>query len=162
MKKFKIYLESSAINNLVEAHMPEEMEYMRSLWEMVKQGEFEIVLSNVTLNEINATKNLEKLNQLQDALTEITYETIHTNEEIEHIADVIAKSGLLSSERKRNDRLHIGCALISRADILLSNNHDDIVSVNTIMGVRKIAIVEGYGFIEIFSPKQFKNYKGGM
>jgi len=160
MKKIKIYFDTTVVNNLDEPSMPEEMAIMQTLWGLIKQGIYDAVLSNVTLNEVNATKDLEKLARLQNYLTEIPYEVIHTDDEIEHIADVIFKSGLLISEKKRNDRLHIGCALVSRADILLSNNFDDIVNAKTIMGVRKIAIVEGYGFIEIFSPKQMKIPKG--
>ena len=154
MKKLKLYFDASVVNNLIEPEMPAEMEAMLKLWEQIKHGEFDVVLSNVTLNEINAIKNVDKLNHLTDLLAEVSYEIIHTNDEVEHIADLIAKSGVLKEKKQRNDRLHIGCALVGRADVLLSNNFKHIVNAKTIMGVRKIAIVEGYGFIEIFTPQQ--------
>ena len=65
---------------------------------------------------------------------------------------MVKQSGLITSEKQLNDRRHIGGALVSRADVLVSTNYKDLVNVRTVMGIKKIAIVEGYGFIEIFPP----------
>ena len=160
MKRIKIYLESTVINNLVESHMPNEMADMLALWEKIKQGEYDVVLSDVMLNEIEVMKDKEKLSKLKSFISEIPHEMIFVDEEVAQIADEIAKSGIIPSDQKLNDRLHIGCALVTRADIIVSNNHDDILKASTIMGVKRLAIVEGYGFIEIFNPRQMVNHKG--
>jgi alanine-alpha-ketoisovalerate/valine-pyruvate aminotransferase len=52
MKKLKLYIESSAISNLEQPNMPEAMADMKALWEMLKQGVYDVVISSVTLNEI--------------------------------------------------------------------------------------------------------------
>ena len=162
MKKLKIYLDSCTINNLDEPSEPVKMAEMQAVWELIKEGEYDLVISNVVLNEIIATKDEKRRTLLLSFLSEVTYEFIRTNEEIEHIAEIIANSGMLVAEKHRNDRLHIGCALVARADMLVSNNFDHMVTAKTIMGVRKIAIVEGYGFMEIFSPNMILNDRGGI
>ena len=125
---------------------------MRALWELIKQGEYDVVVSQVTFNEIYDNKNLSKVKTLIEFLNDISYERIDLNDEIEHIAEVIRESGIIPGEKQLNDRRHIGCALVSRADILISNNFKHLVNIQTILGVKKVAIVEGYGFIEIFTP----------
>ena len=153
MKKLRIYLDACVIGNLDEQSHPQEMSEANALWEMIKMGEFYVVISEVALDELNDNKNFEKVRILSDYLNQITYETLPLDSEIEHIAELIKKSGLIPSDKKLNDRRHIAGALVSRSDILVSTNYKDLVNVNTVMGVKKIAIVEGYGAIEIFPPQ---------
>ena len=162
MKKLKIYLDTCTVSNLEEPSKPVRMAEMRALWELIKQSEYGLVLSDVVLNEIGEIKDVERRTILTSYLSEVMYEYVETNDEIEHIAEIIANSGVLVAQRHRNDRLHIGCALVARADMLVSNNFVHMVNAKTIMGVRKIAIVEGYGFMEIFSPKMILNSRGGI
>ena len=160
MKKLKIYLDTCVIGNLDEQGDPKVMAEAHTLWEMIKAGEFDVVVSSVTLDEINDIKNLDKIKILYDYLSEITFEKIMFNDEIEHIADIVKNSGLISSEKKLNDRRHIGGTLVSRADILVSTNYKDLVNATTALGVKKIALVEGYGFVEIYPPSMLINNGG--
>jgi len=153
MKKIKIYLDTNVIGNLDEQTSPEEMSHAHALWADIKQGKYDVVISDVVLDEINDNKNLTKVKTLTSYLNEITFETILLNDEIEHIADQVKKLGLITGKKQLNDRRHIGCALVSRSDVLVSNNFKHLVNAQTIFGVKKVAIVEGYGFIEIFTPQ---------
>ena len=157
MKKLRIYLDACVIGNLDEQNHPQDMADAHALWAMIKASEFYVIISEVTLDELNDNKNLEKVKILSNYLNQITYETLPLNSEIEYIADLIKQTGLIPSDKKLNDRRHIAGALVSRSDILVSTNYKDLVNITTVMGVKKIAIVEGYGTIDIYPPLMLIN-----
>ena len=159
MKKLKLYLDASAIGYLDEQTNLSEQKDMLSLWEDIKQGKYDVSLSEVTLNEINAIKNVDKVNTLLQYLAEISYETITINDEINKIAALV-KSNQLLSDKHENDRLHIGCAVVAGCDILVSYNFKHLVNVKTIKGVRGIASLSGYNSIDIMTPAMFTNDEG--
>jgi len=101
------------------------------------------------LKEINAIRDVEKLNTLLQHLSEITYETINADDEVEKIAELVKTTGLLVPEKCENDRLHIGCAVVHGYDILVSYNFNHLANVKTIRGVRGISNLCGYGNIDI-------------
>jgi predicted nucleic acid-binding protein len=149
MKRLKIYLDASAIGYLDEQSSPKEMNDMLLLWEDIKQGKFEVALSEVTLNEISANQNADKVQVLVQHLSEITFNTIEINEEIEKIAALVKSNGLLISDKHQNDRLHIGCAVVSGCDVLVSYNFKHLANVRIIKGIRGISSLSGYGNIDI-------------
>jgi len=149
MKKFKLYLDASAIGYLDEQTSPKEMNDMRLLWNEIKQGKYDVALSEVTKVEINAIKNEEKLETLGRYLNEITYSTIEIDEDVLKIADLVKSNQLLISDKHENDRLHIGCAIVYGCDVLVSYNFKHLVNVRTIKGARAISSLAGYGNIEI-------------
>ena len=160
MKKLKLYLDTNIIGNLDEQSNPKEMAEAHALWGMIKAGEFDVVISEVVFKEITDNKNLDKVRTLFSYINEIAYEPLPLHIEIEQIADIVKKSGLITEDKHLNDRRHIGGTLISRADILVSANYKHLVNIKTIMGVKKMALVEGYGFVEIYPPSVLINQGG--
>ena len=61
MKKLKIYLDTSAIGYLDEDTSQKEMSDMRELWKLIKSGEYNVIISDITLNEIRRNKNASKI-----------------------------------------------------------------------------------------------------
>jgi len=155
MKKLKIYLDASAIGYLDEQSDPKGMNEMLSLWDLIKQGKYDVTISDITLDEINANKNTEKVDVLFNYLAEITYNTITVDEQVDMIADLVKINKLLISDKHQNDRLHIGCAIVAECDILVSYNFKHLVNVRTIKGVRGIASLSGYSSIDIMTPAMF-------
>ena len=149
MKKLKLYFDASAIGYLDEQTSPQEMNDMLTLWEEIKQGKYDAALSEVTLEEIGAIANIEKLSTLTDYLTEITYDIINVNTEVKRVANLVRTNQLLISDKHENDRLHIGCAVVSGCDVLVSYNYKHLVNVGTIKGVRAISQLGGYGNLDI-------------
>ena len=149
MKKLKLYFDASAIGYLDEQTSPKEMQDMLVLWDEIKQGKYDVVLSRVTLDEITAIGNKEKLNTLFDFLSEISYDTVEVNDEIKKIAEMVKTNQLLISNKHQGDRLHIGCAVVNGCDVLVSYNFKHLANVKTIKGVRGISSLAGYGYIEI-------------
>jgi len=155
MKKLKLYLDASAIGYLDEKSSQNDMYDMLSLWESIKNSKYEIVLSEITLDEINANKNTEKVNALIQYLAEITYDIIQIDDEANRIAGLVKSNGLLISDKHQNDRLHIGCAIVAGCDVLVSYNFKHLVNVRTIKGVRGIASLSGYNSLDIMTPAMF-------
>ena len=152
MKKLKIYLDASALGYLDEQSSPKDMNDMLTLWGLIKQGRYDVALSEVTLNEIHANKNTVKVNTLVQFLSEITFDIIEINDEVHKIAALIKSTELLISDKHQNDRLHIGCALVHGCDIIVSYNFKHLANVRIIKGVRGIASLSGYGNIDIMPP----------
>jgi len=149
MRKLKIYLDTSAIGFLDEQTSPKEMSDMLDLWKKIKLGQYDVLLSEVTLVEISENKNVAKVDVLTDFLKEIQYQLIAVSEDVEDIADLVKSTGLLISDKHQNDRLHIGCAIVSGCDVLVSYNFKNLANVRVIKGVRAISLLSGYGNVNI-------------
>jgi len=149
MRKLKIYLDTSAIGFLDEQTSPKEMSDMLDLWKKIKLGQYDVLLSEVTLVEISENKNVAKVDVLTDFLKEIQYQLIAVSEDVEDIADLVKSTGLLISDKHQNDRLHIGCAIVSGCDVLVSYNFKNLANVRIIKGVRAISLLSGYGNVNI-------------
>lgn len=57
-KKLKIYLDTSVVSYLMQNDVPEKMKNTNRLWELFKQGQFELYLSHVTLDEIDDCQHI--------------------------------------------------------------------------------------------------------
>ena len=53
MKKLKIYLDTSVISHLEALDVPEKMEITQQLWKDLKEGEYDVFVSEVTQAEIS-------------------------------------------------------------------------------------------------------------
>jgi len=154
MKKLKIYMETSAIGYLDENEEKyiKDKEAMLALWDRIKHNEFIIVISELTLDELNATQNMDKLKILMDYISQIEYEIAETGSVAKRIAELLKINGMLVADKHRNDRLHIGTAIENNCDIIVSMNFKHLVNITTIRGVRAISALEGYGNIDIIQP----------
>lgn len=150
MKKWKVYLDTSVISHLLQDDAPEKMADTRTLWEMFKNGKYDVYLSTVTLREIQECPE-PKRTQLVDCLNEIEFITLDITDEVVIMAEKIIDMGILT-KKSFDDCQHIGAAIINECDCIISWNFKHIVNVKTIRGVRAITNLEGYKIIEIWSP----------
>ena len=154
MKKLKIYIDTSAIGYLDENEEKyiNDKEAMLALWDSIKNNEFDVAISELTLDELNDNKNMDKLNILMDYLAQIEYDIVETGSIAERIAELVKVNGMLVADKHKNDRLHIGTAIENNCDIIVSMNFKHLVNVTTIRGVRAISNLEGYKNIDIIQP----------
>ena len=150
MRKLKVYLDTSVVSHLLQEDVPEKMSDTRRLWEMFKDGKYEVYLSTVTLKEIQKCPE-PKRTQLIDCLNEIQFTTLDITEEAVAVADKMIKMGILT-QKSFDDCQHIGAAVINECDCIISWNFKHIVNIKTIRGVRAITNLEGYKMIEIWNP----------
>ena len=56
MNKIKIYLDTSVISYLDQQDAPERMKETQEIWELFKEGKYEVYISDVVVYEINQCK----------------------------------------------------------------------------------------------------------
>ena len=81
MRKLKVYLDTSVISHLLQDDVPEKMADTRQLWEMFKDGKYDVYLSTVTLREIQKCSEPKKT-QLIDCLNEIQFTTLDITDDV--------------------------------------------------------------------------------
>lgn len=150
MSKLKVYLDTSVISHLLQEDVPEKMADTRKLWEMFCAGKYDVYLSTVTLEELRGCSE-PKQSLLFDYLGQIEYTLIQIKDNVAEIAQQIIDMGILT-EKSYDDCQHIGAAIISECDCIISWNFKHIVNIRTIRGVRAITHLNGHKPIEILNP----------
>ena len=150
LNKLKVYLDTSVISHLFQEDVPEKMTDTRQLWEMFRKEKYDVYLSTVTLEEIEGCPE-PKRSQLLDCLEQINYTLVQINNNVSEIAEQIIEMGILT-KKSYDDCQHIGAAIISECDCIISWNFKHIVNIKTIRGIRAITNLKGHKPIEILNP----------
>ena len=150
-KKIRVYLETSVISYLEQNDVPDKMKETQELWETLKLGKYEIVISNIALVEISKCDE-EKREKLAYYLSQINYIEYSSDNDTEELAQLIIEEDILKPKSKE-DALHIASAILSDSDIILSWNFKHLVNIKTINGVRKVCFNRNINkVIDIYSP----------
>jgi predicted nucleic acid-binding protein len=151
--KPRIYIDTSVIGGY---HDSEFAKYTVPLFERIQNGEFMILLSTITQDELeNAPTPVQEL--VRNLKNEYTEFLIISDEAVELANDYIKEK--VVGQTCYADCLHIALATIHRADFLISWNFKHIVNVQRIMGYNSINIRNGYKQLEIRSPRDFEKYE---
>ncbi|MDR0640940.1 MAG: PIN domain nuclease [Treponema sp.] len=150
MKKLKIYLDTTIISYLDQTEKPERMAETHKLWDKIKAGEFEVVISDIDIAEVNGC-NEEKRNKLYNYLSQIQYTFINSDEKSVDIATKMINLDILK-KKSFLDCQHIANAIVTDCDAIVSWNFRHIVNHKTMMGVKAITALEGYNDLLIYAP----------
>lgn len=150
MRKLKVYLDTSVISHLMQEDVPEKMADTLQLWELFREGIYDVYLSTVTLEEVAACPE-PKRSQLREYMAQISYTTLDITDEVLNVAQKMIDLGILTS-KSYDDCQHIGAAVVNECDCIISWNFKHIVNIKTIHGIRAITNLEGYKNIDILSP----------
>jgi predicted nucleic acid-binding protein len=150
MKKLKIYLDTSVISMLDQHKSADRMADSQALWKKIKNAKYEVVLSTVTIAEINKNKP-DKKEKLLSYLKQIKYSIVNIDEKSIDVASRFVDLGILK-QKSFDDCQHIAAAIISDCDVIVSWNFKHIVNHKTIEGVKAVVALEGYDDILIYSP----------
>ena len=151
--KQKLYIDTSVFDGNFDV---EFAEYTVPLFERLNNGEFTMLFSTVTQDELdNAPKNVKDL--IKNIKSEHT-EFLDINDEVVDLAlEYISEK--VVGKTSYADCLHIALATINKADYLISWNFKHIVNVQRIIGYNAINIKNGYKQLEIRSPRDFVKYE---
>ena len=138
------------ISHLDAPDAPDKEADTKRLWENIKAGKYGVVLSDLTLIEINKSAE-PKRSFMQDCISNIDYEEVMTSDESRRLSSLYLERGGLPPKSK-DDALHIAIATAYNCDILLSWNFKHIVNTRTIKGTKAIATMEGFKDIIICTP----------
>lgn len=150
MKKLKLYLDTSVISHLSQNDAPEKMQDTLALWEDIRQGKYEVYLSDTTLEEIKQCSQ-PKRDIMIDLLTQIEYIRIESDDESQQVAQQIIELEILT-QKSFDDCVHIATAIVNNCDLIVSWNFKHMVNVKTNRGIRAITSVQGYKNIDIIQP----------
>ncbi|MEI6435663.1 MAG: type II toxin-antitoxin system VapC family toxin [Bacteroidota bacterium] len=150
--KQRLYIDTSVFGGFYDE---EFSEFTKPLFERLQKGEFKVLFSTVTQEELTpAPDNVKKL---VENLKVVDTEFLETNEEVVDLATQYILEKVVG-QTSLPDCLHIALATINRADFLISWNFKHIVNVQRIQGYNSINIKNGYKQLEIRSPRDFMTY----
>jgi len=151
MDSMKIYLDTSVISCLDAPQTPERMIHTQLFWDTAKRGEYELVVSNVTLDEMNACPE-PKRSFMRMKLAEIPYlSRVEESDEAVRLANLYVKEGGLSPA-SRNDAIHLAIATINECDCVVSWNLKHMVNIRAKNAVAIINKRENYKPLEVWLP----------
>ena len=152
MRKLRIYIDTSVLGGYFDDEFNIDT---KQLFEEILQGEYKLVISDLTEKElVNAPERVKTL--LKDL--KIDFEVISvTQESIDLAADYINEK--VVGQTSLDDCIHIATATINKVDLLISWNFKHIVNVLRIRGYNSINLRNGYSTLEIRSPKDLINYE---
>ena len=134
--KPKIYLDTSVISHLMADDTPEKRDNTRKLWEQLKRGDWEVVVSPVVYEELGRCKEeLKKALLEYVVMIDTTY--VEETEEMTALADEYLKTGVLRP-KSYDDCRHIAIASISVCKYILSWNMNHFANVKTIEMVQAV------------------------
>jgi len=150
MKKLKIYFDTSAIAYLDQQDSPDKMADTLKLWEEIKAGKYEVVISDITLFEVEQAPKVKR-DTLFAFLRDIEYIGVEKNAEAQRICQLYLDIGGLPPKSKI-DAEHIAVATVSGCNAILSWNFRHIVNLRAMNAVDAVNIREGYSPLRILSP----------
>lgn len=159
MKKLKLYLDTSVISHLNAPEVPEKEADTRRLWEDIRLGKYDMVLSELVYAEIDRCPDEQKRIFMRTALAEIPSDYVDVQEEAERIGALYVEVGGLPP-KSMDDAMHIAVATVAGCDIILSWNFRHIVNLRAMTAVDAVNIKEGYRTIRILSPTMILSEEG--
>jgi len=150
--KQRLYIDTSVFGGFFDE---EFAEFTKPLFERLQKGEFKLLFSTVTQEELALAP--EQVKKLVENIKIENTEFIEPNEEAVELATQYILEKVVG-QTSLPDCLHIALATINRADFLISWNFKHIVNVQRIRGYNAINIKNGYKQIEIRSPRDFMIY----
>ena len=151
--KQKLYIDTSAFVGFFDE---EFSEFTKPLFMRIQNGEFKILYSSLTQEELSfAPENVKDL--VKSIKVEYTEFIDATDEAVDLATQYVLEK--VVGQTSFDDCLHIALATINRADFLLSWNFKHIVNIQRIQGYNAINIKNGYKQLEIRSPRDFMTYE---
>jgi len=144
----KFYIDTSVFGGYFDAEFSAET---KLFFEELLNAEHTAIISMEVMREI--IKAHERVSGLLLSILEKKTETILLDEQIINLANKYVEEGALT-KRYVSDALHIACATISKADVLVSWNFTHMVNFFRIKQYNEINRKFGYQDIDIRSPKE--------
>lgn len=153
MRKPKIYLDTSVISYLDQQDSPEKMEETRQFWNILKQENYEVCLSDINKEELFLCSKY-KLEILNRYLSEISFILLTESEESVTLAKAYLSHAVLTG-KSFTDCRHIALATLNECDYIVSWNFKHMVNIHTVQKVKGLNQMLGYKTVEISMPSFF-------
>jgi predicted nucleic acid-binding protein len=147
--KPRIYVDTSVFGGYFDE---EFAAFTRPFFDRVAAGDFTVVYSTVTLEEL--TQAPPKVRSLVSNLHAGNSKYVEPDEESVLLAESYIREGVVGATSFA-DCLHIALASIHTAEYLVSWNFKHIVNISRIRGYNAVNLKLGYRILEIRSPRDF-------
>jgi hypothetical protein len=151
--KRRIYTDTSVIGGCLDVEFEDAS---RQLLDMFKMGEAILVLSDLTLLELQEAP--ASVRAVLAEVPEAHREYVELTEEAAVLAQRYIDAGVIGAA-KRIDAQHIAIATISRVEVLVSWNFRHIVNLLRIRGYNAVNLRDGYPLLEIRTPQEVIRYE---
>jgi len=158
MSEPKIYLETTIFNFPFADDAPQLREDTLKLFEEIREGKYEPYTSIYAIEELNDTKQPEKLEKMKVLIGKYDISIISGSSEAERLAAIYLAEGVVN-RKYSNDALHIAITTVTGLDFIVSLNFQHIVRQKTIQETARINEREGYKQINIYEPSEVINGK---
>ncbi len=151
MRTIRVYVDTSVFGGTEDEEFAEAS---RRFFQRVEKGEFLILLSAHTLDELAPAP--ENVLEVLRMLPRNCVETIPSGREAESLADEYIRAGA-SGRTSRMDALHVASATVAGADLILSWNFKHIVCYDRIQIFNGVNLLQGYRAVDIRSPLEMQD-----
>lgn len=152
-KPIKLYIDTSVWNFALESTRPDSIITYEFLKSISESKDYTLIISNLVDAEINDASEKRK-EELLTLIELFKPQIIFSNEEAFNLANIYVTENLIP-KNFRDDATHIAIATVNHCNFLISWNFKHIVKARVIWGVHLVNHREGYGLIELVSPRQF-------
>lgn len=152
MIKPRLYFDTSIYNFVFADDSPSEREITLKLIEEVKNGKYEVFISEVVLREVRRAPESKSI-QLRDCIMKINPEELAVDEHVQALAKEYVGRGIIPV-KYQDDALHIAVASVNYLDAIVSWNFTHIVKLKTKREVAGMNVLMGYRSVEICSPQE--------
>ena len=151
MDAIRIYVDTSVFGGVYD---DEFSDASRCFFEDVKQGQYSILISSITFDELQDAP--DNVRQILASLPSHAVEELSIDTETRKLANAYIVAGVLSKTME-NDALHVAAASVARADVILSWNFKHIVNFKRIQKFNGVNLMNGYCQIRIHSPLEMQD-----
>ena len=146
MPIIRVYVDTSVFGGTQDEEFAESS--MR-FFQRVHDGEFSVLISQVSLDELSLAPAPVKA--VLGDLSEQQVQRIAITDEIKTLADAYFAAGALG-KANADDALHVAAATVAHADVIVSWNFKHIVNFQRIRRFNGVNLASGYPMLDIRSP----------
>ena len=148
MRARPVYLDTSVIGGYFDSEFAEPT---LALWELAGGGEYRLVTSGLTANEVLAAPP-----EVRELFVETFANPIVVGVEAEVLADAYVEAKVVPV-RYRDDALHVAVCVLEGIGLLASWNFKHLVNLRREEGFNAINLLRGLPMVRIVSPLELLN-----
>jgi len=153
MRRLRLYLETSVWNFYFADDAPEKRDVTKEFFGNIKQGKYEIFISQTVLNEIDKADEPKK-NQLMQLIKEHQPQGLDITSEVTDLSKEYISQRIIP-EAKVEDALHVATSTVYEMDALISWNNRHLANLYKMEKINSVNLKEGYTkHLEIITPME--------
>ena len=155
MKPLRVYIDTSVFGGCFDS---EFADMSNAFLEMVVRGGINALISDTLAGEL-----VDAPQEVRDILQRVIdsgCERLTLTREAEELRDSYLAAGVVTGKYE-NDALHVACATIARADVIVSWNFKHLVNPFRVRAFNGVNVAQGYGQVIVMTPADIVEFMEG-